>query len=257
MIHFDPVLTRRLALNLREISLEGAEDVCSTPTALEQRAITKFLSHVLTPIDPNAPFDPRTLSVNERTYIMAKYMAATLPDGPNFSLGSARLSDYLLEGTDIVPTLALGFELGGEPLSLLPLYGYQAEIIEGLIAGGSLPPREASWTVMGMACRLVSASTPALVFKDDRSYEAALIQRYNELIRLPERTFLDLLAAYREADRKSAHFLYVRPVAYDNVASLVAYPVAEGQGGAALPVARFPALSALAEGTRALFGVAA
>lgn len=257
MIHFDPVLTSRLALNMREISLEGAEEVCSTPVALEQRAISTFLGHILTPIDPNTPFDPRMLSVNERAYIMVKYMAATLPDGPNFSVGPARLSDYLLEGTDFVQTLALDFELGGEPLSLMPLYGYQAEVIEGLIAAGALPTREASWTITSMACRLVSTSTPAMVYKDDRDYERKLVERYNELVRLPERTFMELLDAYLEADRRMAHFLYIRPATHDGKAELVAYPVSEGEGGAALPAARFPTLSALTERTRQLFGVAA
>lgn len=242
MKSIQPVHTLRLSVELRELTIGQAQQLCAIPYIYAQRTITEFLKAVCTDIPrPNghpAITDPLMWSVNERMNVVIFYLAAVLDDGdgPDFALGNGHLHDYLLAGSDYVESVY--FTHGAEQLLCTPLHGYQAEAIETLVETGALPKTYFSWHLGVMAACIRGVDEPALEYRDPASYGTALLKRINELKGVPESDFLELYDLYANATMSLQHFVHAVFSHEGVVAAQVTEPNAE-TGVPELGLARF------------------
>lgn len=254
MKYINPINTRRISVEMSEMRIEDVEKLCEIPAVYEQRTVSELLRRICTPIDrPNVVADPRFWSVNERIYVVASYMAATRDDGPDFPVGAqdsdGHFSDYLLPDTDYVPDVP--FSYGDDSLIFSPLLGYQAEIIEALIAGGTYKSTDFSWWCGAMAACVRDAGEEPIPYTDDASYEAELVKRITAIRSMADSEFVGLFQAYLGATMAGAHLVHAITSSYGVIAS----PVAEREKGVPeLAPARFPAHSCISFGARQAMG---
>lgn len=257
MKYINPVNTRRISAEMSELLIEDVEKLCEIPAIYEQRTVSELLRRICKPIErPNGVADPRMWSVGERMFVVASYMSATREDGPNFLVGEAtddhgqaRLSDYLLDGTDYQADIPFTFE--GESLLFSPLLGYQAEIIETLIASGVYKPTDYSWWCGAMAACVRGVNDDPVPYTDDASYETALVGRITNIRRMPESKFVSLFNAYMDATLMGAHLVHAITSQY----GVIAAPVSErAEGEPELATARFPAHTCISERARQIMG---
>lgn len=252
MIYFDPLRTKRMSVDLKELSIDDAETLCMMPELLEQASTTAMLQQVVIPNDREFPGhvgDPRMWTVQERMMVMAHYMAHTTDDGErNFQLGKdGHLSDYLLNGTDYVDCISLGL-IDGDEVLMRPLLGFQAEAIERLVMGGRFRPNRLSWWACAMACQMTKAGDEPKEFVGDADYSDWLFARATAIRAVPESEFLQLLYAFLEGTKQLDHFF--RIVFRDQ--SIAAMASKEDSG---LDPARFPLHAALSAGTLQVLGI--
>jgi hypothetical protein len=254
MKYINPINTRRISVEMSELLIEDVEKLCEIPAIYEQRTVSELLRRICKPIDrPGAVADPRFWSVNERIFVVASYMAATRDDGPDFPVGEkgsgAHFSDYLLANTDYASDIPFSFE--GEALLFSPLLGYQAEIIEALIAGGTYKPTDFSWWCGAMAACVRGANDDPLEYTDDASYETALVGRIAAIRQMPEAKFVGLFHAYLDATQMGAHLVHAITSSHGVIAAPVSEPK---EGGPELAPARFPAHTCISFGARRAMG---
>jgi hypothetical protein len=255
MKYINPVNTRRISVEMDELLIEDVEKLCEIPSIFEQRTATELLRRVCKPIDrPGAVADPRFWSVNERIFVVANYMAATRDDGPDFPVGDDKdgghFSDYLLADTDYVGDIP--FTCDGRDLLYTPLLGYQAEIIEALIAGGTYKATDFSWWCAAMAACVRGADEEPVPYTDDASYETALVARITPIRKLKDRKFVGLFHAFLDVQQRAAHLVHAVTSSFGVVASPVS---ARAEGAPELAPACFPAHTAISSGARAVMGV--
>lgn len=256
MIQFNPLRTKRLSVNLRELSIDDAEALCMMPEQLEQASVTAMLERAVVndgrPL-PGQVTDPRMWSVQERTFVMTHYMAHTTEDGnPNFAVGSGRFSDYFINGTDYVEEIDLGL-IDGDRLLMRPLLGFQAEAIERLVLSKRLKPNRLSWWAAAMACQMRRAEEEPVGGMSDADYAEWLAVRANEFRALPESEFVLLLNAFLAGTERLAHFFNI---AFGDASIFVVPHAEEGKEAPVLPPARFPLHAAFSDFTLQILGVA-
>ncbi|MBD8671647.1 hypothetical protein [Pseudomonas lurida] len=250
MKYIPPINTRRLSIELTELDMDDIQDLCEIPAVFDQRTASVLLSRIARSSDrPGAVTDPRLWSVNERMYVIGSYMAATRDDGPDFPLGEGHFSDYLLLNTDYPDQVE--FEHEGNTLIYTPLLGYQAEIIETLIADGTYKKTAYSWWCGAIAACVRGVDEQPLVYVDDGSSEKVLIERIAGVRKLKDSQFVGLFDAYLLAAQRAAHFVYAITSEYGVLAAQVS-DVSEGVPE--LAPARFPAHSAISERSREVMG---
>lgn len=254
MKYISPVNTSRVSVEMSEMLIEDVEKLCEIPAVFEQRTVSELLRRVCKPIErPNAVSDPRMWSVNERIFVVANYMAATRDDGPDFPVGSEQdgghFSDYLLSGTDFVADIP--FTAAGRDMLYTPLLGYQAEIIEALIAGGTYKATDFSWWCAAIAACVRGSDDDVVPYTDDASYETELVERINAIRKLADRQFVALFHGFLEVQQRGAHLVHAVTSSF----GVVAAPVSErGEGVPELAPATFPAHSCISIGARAAMG---
>lgn len=252
MIYFNPLRTKRLSVDLQEMSIDDVETLCMMPEHLDQASTTEMLKRIVKEGDrpfPGQITDPRMWTVQERTMVMAHYMAHTTEDGnPDFLVGAGRLSDYLINGTDYVESVSIGVHDGDEVL-MRPLLGFQAEAIERLVYGGRMRANRLSWWICAMACQLTNADRAPKEYVSDADYSEWLLGTANLYRSLGETEFLGLLYAFLDGARKLDHFFSI--VFTDSV--IGARP---SQEGSSLPSARFPVRATVNAGTLQVLGIA-
>lgn len=253
MIEFNPLHTRRLSVELQELSLEEAEALCLMPEQLEQAATTRMLGYIVKP--DNRPMehqvtDPQLWTVQERTMVMAHYMAHVNESGErNFAIGEhGRFGDYLLGGTDYIESVPMG-ELDGHDAVLYPLLGYQAEAIERVIHGGRVKKNRLSWWICAMACQIGLAGEPRRERMPEAEFTEWLVAEAAKWRAIPSSEFEPALFAFLDASERMNHFF---KIAYtDNEIGM--QPREEGS---TLPLARFPVRAAIRKSTLRILGVA-
>lgn len=257
MIQFNPLRTKRLSVNLKELTIDAAEEILMMPEQLEQAATTAMLEHVVVndgrPL-PGQVSDPRMWTVQERTMVMTHYMAHTTEDGnPDFAVGSnAKFSDYFLNGTDYIEEVDLGV-IDGDQLVMRPLLGFQAEAIERLLMSRRLKPNRLSWWAAAMACQVRRATEEPMERLSDAEYAEWLLVRADAFRTLPESEFAAVLGAFLDGTDRLSHFFRI---AFGDT-SIVCMPNApEGKEVSELLPARFPVHAAVSEFTLQILGVA-
>lgn len=252
MITFNPLRTKRLSVDLRELTIDDAEMLCMMPDHLDQASTTAMLQRVV--ISPDKPLagqvsDPRFWTIHERTMVMAHYMAHTTEDGnPNFSVGGeGRLSDYLINGTDYVESVSLGI-IDGDEILMRPLLGFQAEAIERLVLGGRMRANRLSWWICAMACQMTKANESPKEYLNDADYAEWLLGTATLFRGLGESEFLQLLNAFLDGAARLDHFFSL----FFTDTVIAARPV---QGGSSLLSARFPVCAAVSSGTLQILGI--
>lgn len=250
MKYINPVNTRRISVEMAEMLIEDVEKLCEIPAVFEQRTATELLRRVCKPIDrAGAVSDPRLWSVNERIFVIANYMSATRDDGPDFPVGGGHYSDYLLANTDYVGDIP--FTSDGRDLLYTPLLGYQAEVIETLIAGGTYKPTDFSWWCAAIAACVRGADDEPVPYTDDASYESVLVERITAIRKLKSSQFVGLFHSFLDVQRRGAHLVHAVTSSY----GVVAAPVSEQPEGAPeFAPACFPAGSCVSSSARAVMG---
>lgn len=247
MILFPHIRTRRIAVRPRELTLGEAIAVCKLPAERHELTTTEFLRFVVSAAESPQPqyiTDPRLWTVEERTLLVCHYLAQVSSDGPDFAVGpNAKLTDYVVFDADLPhDQLNLGL-LSDKPMTMRPLIGLQAEILERACAS------QGEWLIGAMACQVLPADEPEPAWADLSDTQAVeWVKARSEAIRsLPESDFEALLLAYSDGARKLHHFF---AISFDDQ-GVVCEPNQEA--GHQNP-ARFRAAACLSGATLRLFG---
>lgn len=252
MLHFPVLRTRRLTLQLRELSIGDSMAIAEMPLHLEESATTAFLRKAIDTI--SGIDDPINWTVQERTMAVCHYLASVSDDGPDFSLGeSGKYSDYLDGSVDAPATLErveVG-EIGGDLWFVRHLTGGMAESIErlsGVIDGIS---GKRHWLIGAMASQLVRKDEEIPNIADgEGAFDDFLVQRIKIITAFPESDFIILMSGYLAA-RTELHHLFRIDFAEDG--GLIVLPT-EGGAARGLPPARFPVRSCISKLAEELVG---
>ena len=100
MTHFPIIRTKRLTIQLKELSIGESIAISLLPPEEEQAEITAFLRAAVES-EANG-IDPIDWTVEERNLAVCYYLAAIDKEGPDFTVGDhAHLSDYVDASKDI------------------------------------------------------------------------------------------------------------------------------------------------------------
>ena len=257
MINFPLKRTRRLCVELRELSLDEAASVCRIPHDRPEAATTVFLkaaaSRAAKPTDRYVT-DPRLWTVEERALLVSHYMGTVSTSGYNIQLGAlAHLSDYLLLDQDLSETEIIAGEAAGDTWVLTPLLGVHAELLEQVCTS------RADWVVGTLACQMRRQDDPAAGVQDmgDMEAESWLRERMQQIRNLPESEVEAIYALYCSQRQRLRHFfiptiglLSSKPERY----GIVFVPTEHAEAGVDYPVT-FLAVSAVSETTRRVFAL--
>lgn len=242
MIHFPPILTARLNVQLRELTLKEAVELAATPLALHETATAALLAFIVEKAaGPNDK--PGAWTVQERMFVVAHYIACTTEG--NFSLGDGRFLDYLQGDIDAAPELVDVGQACGDAWRMRQLTGDEALAME------SVCKSRMDWLTADMAARLV------VVGKDEgrpdastrpADFAAWLTERKGVLQAMPESEFEELFDAY-ERGRAELHHLFW--LGFEDDGHVVLPKTTEG-GGESLAPARFPVAAVIGRVARYL-----
>ncbi len=239
MINFAPFRTTRLNADFREISIAQAIRLANIPDSQNESAITELLRMATRPLPGTVLPDPALWSVQERMLGVGYYLAHVAEDGPDFSLGQARYSDYLIPDRDFPDPLFVSLgEVGGDTWSMRPLLGAEAEVIEA--SGSGLM----HWITGAMAAQMVrddSESVRPDAFVEPVRYATWLKERMETFQSYPESDFVLLMAQFDAGMTAITHFFDIEFMESGIVAA------AKGGDGEVLPSARFPAYACITQ----------
>ena len=250
MIYFPPLRTRRLTVQLRELSIGDSLTLAAMPGHMEEASTTAFLRCAVDAAKV-AVEDPARWTVQERILAVCHYLSATTEDGPDFSLGEGHYSDYLQGEADIqtsVQAVEVG-EVGGDTWHVRHLTGAMAESIERMVGEVEGLSGRLHWLFGAMAAQLLRTGEDAPEAADgEGSFDEYLLARVRVLKGYPDSDFTRLMGLYLEGRDKLHHFFKLE-FTEDGI-------VAMPKGGAAsnLPPARFPVHSCLSRMARELVG---
>lgn len=247
MKHFPELKTARLSVTLRELSIGQAIAVAGFPNASKEAERTKFLREAIASVG-RGPADPAEWTVQERSFCVALYLAATLIDGPDFSVGDHHYSDYLDAEADGNETITEIGNIGGDDWSVQHLTGGMAEAIERIVGEIDVPARY-HWLLGAMSAQLIRAGDEA-VEVNSSEYDQWLLARMRVFNEFPESDFEILLSGYYEG-RAVLHHLFDYEFSDDGIVIL------PRQGGAGISPAVFPVrrcISAVALGMAGKLG---
>lgn len=250
MVTFPLLRTRRLTIQLRELSIAEAAAVLALPSHLEQAETTQILRYAVASVPQGEP-DPAKWTLEERTMAICHYLAITSPAGPDFEIGEGHFSDYLDGGNDrdASAPVPLG-EAIGDTWSIRALLGKHLESVERLLGevtdprGNPLPAR-LHWLAGAMAASLLREGEN--VPGDDAAdgeLDAWMLDRIRTFVALPEADFVTMLEVFTAGRERIAHLFRV---GFQDTGA-VFLP----KEGAALPPARFPCLSCISQSARYL-----
>lgn len=246
-IYFPPLRTKRLTVQLRELTIGESLQLAAMPPDKHEAVCTSFLR--ATAGESKGVLDPAQWSVPERNLVVAHYMAATLEDGPNFSLGDGHYSDYLNGEKDIDDVLERVGEVGGDNWMARHLTGGMAESIERLQGEVPTVSDRLHWLYGAMAAQLIRANEEAPYPEaGEGEFDEWLVERMGTLLSYPDSDAEMLMSLYLGARGRMQH-LFNMDFAKDGI-------VAMPKGGAAsnLPPARFPAYSCISKFARQMVG---
>lgn len=237
MIHFRPIVTSRLNVQLRELTMRQALEVAAVPPQQDEAATTVLLRSCIQSSTGRVS-DPAQWTVQECMLVRAHYLSAVADDGPNFSVGKGRFLDYLLADMDAVVDSADAGKACGDHWRAHQLTGAQAEIMERMCQSRN------DWLVADMAARLHAEDDeddrPPDAVADPNAYGEWLAKRRDVILGLSEGEFLDLFGAYQAGLAELRHLF---DIGFD-AAGHLALPINREDGGdTMLAPARFPARS--------------
>lgn len=246
-IYFPALRTKRLRVQLRELTIGQSLRLAAMPPDLSEATCTALLRFAVEPGD--GQLDPSQWTVPERTLAVCQYMAATLPDGPDFAVGSdARYSDYLDGERDIGDMIVYAGEVGGDRWHVRHLTGGMAEAIERL--DGEVPgiTGRLHWLYGAMAAQLFTeGEAPPIPQENEGEFDEWLVDRMKILLAYPDSDAEMMMGLFMQA-RDQMHHLFRLDFSREGV-------IVMPKGGAAsLPPARFPADSCVSKLAREMGG---
>lgn len=249
MINFPILRTRRLTVQLKELTIGESISLAAMPAHLEEAATTAFLRRAVQ--SSKGVEDPANWTVQERILGVCHYLASVTEEGPDFSIGGGHYSDYLDGAADIsvaVTSVDAG-TIGGDAWSVRHLTGAMAESIERMVGEVDGISGRLHWLLGGMAAQLVRAGEDVPDAADGEGvFDEFIVNRMRVMAGFPESDFSELMRRYAEA-REKLHHLFRIEFSSDG---FVAMP--KGGGASDLPPARFPVRSCLSGLARDLVG---
>lgn len=242
MKHFPLLRTRRLTVQLKALAIGDAIELAGMPEHMIEAECTAFLKYVIKEVTAGSP-NPAEWTIQERALAVAHYLASVAEDGPDFSIGATKYSDYLDGAADIslaLKQVPVG-EIGGDNWEIRHLTGGMAESIERLM--GEMPrlkPR-LHWMVGSMAAQLIRVGEDAPELASDGLYDEWLHARMKVLMDFPEEDFEQLMSAYNAGRKKLHHLLTFN---FDEKGIVI---LAKEGGADGKPSARFPVRSCLSK----------
>jgi hypothetical protein len=233
-IHFPILRSKRLTVQLKELTIAQSISLAKMPSHAEQETITAFLKAAIE--STNNLDDVTQWTVAERTLTVCHYLSSVVDDGPDFAVGeSGHYTDYLdgeHDCNDIDALIDLG-ELSGDFWQIRHLTGYAAESIERLEGALDNITGRLHWMLGVMAAQLVrkGEDCPAN-FEEDW-----LLHRMKTLAALSESDFITLSFLHQTGLDKIYHLFSIN---YDDDGLLVLPTQGED-----LPPARFRVRSSL------------
>lgn len=258
MIKFPLKRTRRLCVELRELTLEESASVCRIPSDRPEMATTTFLRAAADKATrPNDRYvsDPRLMTVEERALLVAHYIGTMSPSGLyDFPIGgAAHLSDYLLIDQDLIETEIVAGQAAGDVWLLSPLLGLHAELLEQSCTS------QMDWIVGTIACQMrkQTDSAPSLQEMGDVEAHGWLADRMQAFRGLPESEFEEVFALYCGQRGRIRHFFIPQIGRIPGKAErfgIVFMPTEHAEAGVDYP-ATFHAVSAISGTTRRILAV--
>jgi hypothetical protein len=245
--HFPIIRTRRLTIQLKELTIGESVALAAIPSQSEQAACSAFLKCAVQSV--SGIEDPAQWTVQERMLAVAQYLAAVLDDGPDFSIGAGHYSDYLDGAADILTesdSIYVG-DVGGDKWHMTHLTGRMAESIERL-QGELGIPNKLHWQLGVLAAQLINKNAPRQELSTDGQYDEWLLAQMHIFSKYPESDFEQLMLAYHTGKEKLHHLFNIN----FNDNGIVALPRKGADGS--LPPAWFPIRSGLSRIAFALGG---
>ena len=238
MIHFPILRTRRLTVQLRELSFRQSIKLAAMPIDAEEAARTAFLRFAVESC--KGVEDPVQWTAQERLLGVCHYLAAVRDDGPDFVLGGGgHYSDYLDGTVDTGPENVDVGEVGGDSWRVKRLTGTMAESIERLSGEVEGFAGRLHWLMGGMAVQMVRVGeiTPD-PDAGEGAFDEHLAARMRVMAEFPASELEALLGLYAKGRDALDHLFCVD----FSDTGLVALPK---KGGGDLPPVRFPVRAAL------------
>jgi hypothetical protein len=207
VIHFPPIRTRRLTIQLGELTIGDSVKLAAIPSQLDQASCTAFLNCAVQSV--SGIEDLAQWTVQERMLAVAQYLAAVLDDGPDFSLGKGRYSDYLDGAVDIPPDNIYVGDAAGEMWHMAHLTGRMTESIERLQGELAGVEGRLHWYLGGMAAQLTCKSDVIPDLSTDGKYDEWLLNRMRTFAAFPESDFEQLMLCYYEGREKLHHLFAI------------------------------------------------
>lgn len=249
MIVFATLRTKRLTIQLKEMTIGDALYLLKLPEKDHEAATTEFLRRVIDKAGGKSGqvIDPGMMTVQERGYLVAHYLAHTL-DTPDFAIGAGTFSNYILDGASEPVDVELG-EFGGDKWHYRPIIGRHAESIERLISWDRINPGLDGWLIGSMACAMTTeaANEPDIEALPDEHLDTLIQTKYEMIAGMPDSDFHILASMFFHAVSKSQHLLKL-------VITANGFSFDAVSGGAGLAPARFPVDTTISAGTVNIFG---
>lgn len=233
MIHFPVLRTKRLTVQLQELTMLQSIELAAVPEHANEEATERFLRAAIKE-STGAVIDPADWTVQERTMAVAHYMASTMDDGPDFALdraGKVRYSDYLIADQDYQGASVPVGDIEGDSWAAHHLTGRLAGAIERISGEIKGIEHGTHWIIGRMAAQLVPN---AEALPTDGDIDAALIQRMKIILSYPESVFVQLQEGFYRASAGLEH-LFLFSTDSDGLL------IQPREAGADKPPARFPA----------------
>jgi len=244
MIHFPRLLTLRLDVQLRELTIAQAVQLAALPPSRHELATTAMLRMVIEEAR-GLRTDPQAWTVQERTLVKSHFLSCMNASGGELQLGTLKLSDLIMPDVDTAPdSIELG-EVCGSRWVLRQVNGAEAEAIETMCR------TRFDWIAADMAARLRVVGDPGDDAAPDALAEPArylewLAERVATFKAMPQSDFAALVLAYDDGLLDLEHLF---SLSLDD-AGYVVLPVKGGDASGAS--ARFPVDSAICDLAHAL-----
>lgn len=232
-----PLRMCRHKIEMTELTISDCVYLLGMRPELQQAGITEAIKRF-------SGQDSSQWSVQERTLAICHYLSGT-SDNPDFNVGEAKFTDYLMPDTAYPSNLPLRLgELCGDDWSIQPLTGEYAEAIERLIYDNKLTADLFGWWVGAMAAQLCLAHH---VKPEPNEVDAWLLNRCEIIKSYPESDFKQLLLMFIRGNSELDHYFKLDFGKH----GIVFRPASEVR---ALPVARFQFISTVSEFSIRVFG---
>lgn len=248
MILFPYLRTKRIAVQLRELTLGNSIALCKLPPDRHEAVTTEFLKMVAASAEqPTAKHivNPRLMTVQERTLLVCHYLSNVSDEGADFAVGEAgHLSDYVVFDADLESEVVDLGQVNGKDMRMRPLLGVHAEMLERLCTN------RGEWVTGMMACQVHDSSdeAPDFATMTDPKLLEWVKSRMDAVLALPESEFEALYLAHASGLAKQRHFF---SVSVDDGG--LTFEVQNTEAGHQHP-ARFRAISCVSATTQRLYG---
>lgn len=143
-----PIRTKGMQIELKELSIGDAVDICQISSKLREFGTSQTIRAIC-----KDDINPLLLTVQERAFIIAQYIAQTNGVSADFAIGeNGKYSDYLYYDVQECKERKEVGIFNGKKLYAMPILGVHVESIERLISQGVLESALSSWVFALMVC---------------------------------------------------------------------------------------------------------